>query len=315
MTTDMPTRADDSPPLATAADEQPIFLPMGDETLFAIVTHPSTAPRGAALLIFSGGAWCTSLGRNRTFTRLARRAAAHGYHALRIDYQGVGESSGSPREFKLDKPFSGDVVVAVEALRAQGVERFYLFGTCFGARVVAEAALLIDGVSGLVLSAAPVRDFELNQRLESLPVRELARRALGGKLLAAVRDGNARRRYVRLVKHKLASAVGRSARRGDGGPRTQFAWVSPRFIGPLRAVIERSMPVQLIYGDGDDYYDDFKRGGSGELGALIDQAGDQVTLTVVPGVSHSLPSITVQQQIIDTTVSWLDEIDGPAPPP
>lgn len=299
--------------VATAADEVPVWIPVGDEALFAILTRPTVEPNGVTVVVSSSGHWVTTIGSNRTYVRLARSLAAAGYHTLRMDYLGIGESSGPSRRYRLDQPFAGDAAAALDWLRGQGLHRFVLLGNCYGARVAMAAAQAAPpgDVVGVALFPPVVRDFEHGQRAASLPVRELVRRAFTRGALRNLRSAEKRRRYrAALAKKVRTAAARRRAGRdggGDRGGRQQgaFEWVSPHFVRPLAGLVEANVPVLLVFGKDEDFYLDFQRGRPGRLDEILERAGDLVTLDVIEGNAHGLGTIAVQDEVVDAITRWL----------
>lgn len=297
--------------VATAADETPVWLPAGDQDLFAILTRPTAPANGVAVVLSSSGHWVTTVGTNRTYVRLARSLAAEGFHVVRFDYVGVGESSGPAREYRLDDPFVGDTDVVLDWLRSQGLHRFVLLGNCYGARVAIAAAQAAgpDEVAGVALFPPAVRDFGHGERAASLPLRELAARSLrrGGirGVLAKARTPGARRRWAAALRKKAASVTGRrkgDAGKGDGGA---VQWVSPHFLRPLEDLVDRKVPVLLVFGRDEDFYLDFERGRSGRLGKVLDRAGDLVTVHLVEGNTHGLGTVEIQEDVVETLRAWV----------
>src|SRR5688572_5780835 len=97
---------------ATTADEILAFIPAEDAQLFGVLTQPTVEPNGLCVIILLGGIFNLSVNRNRLTVRIARRLASQGYHVLRLDQHGVGESSGTVTESRLDKPWVEDVTAA-----------------------------------------------------------------------------------------------------------------------------------------------------------------------------------------------------------
>lgn len=105
------------------------------DTLVGVATLPS-APRDTAVLIIVGGPQYRA-GSHRQFVQLARCLAAEGYPVLRFDSRGMGDSSGTLRNFE---HIGADIASAIGALLAQAptARRVVLWGLCDGA----SAALL-----------------------------------------------------------------------------------------------------------------------------------------------------------------------------
>src|SRR5690242_8169288 len=99
--------------------DEPVFVPACDETLFGILTSPLGSSTGIGVVILAGDG-----SRNHVFARLARQLAHLGFHVLRVDLQGTGESSGFEFPMSLLEPDLVAVDAAVEFLRSRGLRRF-----------------------------------------------------------------------------------------------------------------------------------------------------------------------------------------------
>jgi pimeloyl-ACP methyl ester carboxylesterase len=311
---------------ATAADERPIFLAAAGETIFAVHTRPGSESHGTygsgavGVILLQGGSWTPSPGRNRLWVDLARDLAGWGCHALRLDYRGVGESSGHIDNYNLDTPFVEEVVAAADYLRGEGIDRLVLLGTCFGARTAMAAASEVKGLVGVGLFPAPVREFQMGHRMASLPFSWLARRALSTRAVTGLLDPKKRQAYLRIVRKKLDRALHRARRRTSPGtdrPAGRFQWVSPLFVEQLAGLVARRNHVLLVFGDDDDFYQDFLKGRTGPLGAVLDRGGSRVQVVEVEGRVHGLTSVEVQCRVREVVERWFHETvggstDGPA---
>lgn len=296
--------------------ESPAFFPAGDEVLFGITTRAEgEVPDPPAVLIVSGGLTGTStVGRNQMYVALARDLAADGFPSMRFDYHGMGESTGQIDEFKLDAegPFVDDITGAVRFLEGQGLDRVVLVGKCFGSRMALSATGEVSGLAGLVLMSPPVRDFGRGEKLvvkmaTEMSVTDYIRRAVSLNVARGLLQARQRRVYMRAGKAKLRAMAARrrSDNRGAEGKASGLYWVSPKFLEPLRAVVERRLPVLILYGDQDDFYSDFLQARQGPLGALLADAGELVELAVVPGEVSGFVQGPVQDAINNATRSWI----------
>jgi len=90
--------------------------------------------------------------------------ARAGFEALRIDWAGVGESTGSPPQARLDENLILPLVADVEAvsawLRGRGCRRVLLMGSCLGSRVALTCVGRVPDLAGLILVTAPVYDYD-----------------------------------------------------------------------------------------------------------------------------------------------------------
>jgi pimeloyl-ACP methyl ester carboxylesterase len=290
---------------ATTLDEVPVFFPSRDGTLFGILTEPREERCGVAVVVLSGGGTPLSTSVNRISVRLCRMLAAMGFHALRFDYHGVGESEGTPDRFHLAKPFVGDVGAALASLRSRGIERFVLIGSCFGARTALGAAAITPDVEGLVLISPPVRDFEMGERTATRLATELslgayAREALRWRNLAKFRRRGGRRLYSKLARAKLRAVARRGATSATADPRYG---VSGTFVQQFGDVIGRGAQILVIFGNEDDLWMDFERAQI----AVAPRDAQALALKVLPGVVHGFADLGCQEAVLDRIERWLDE--------
>lgn len=107
----------------------------------------------------TGVVLCNPLGHeamsaHRSYRNLAERLAAAGFHALRFDYHGTGDSSGTGDEPDRVRAWRDSIGAAIDELRAiTGVRAINLFGVRFGATLAALSAAERRDVEGLVLWA------------------------------------------------------------------------------------------------------------------------------------------------------------------
>jgi pimeloyl-ACP methyl ester carboxylesterase len=294
---------------ATTANETLAFVPSPVGELFTILTEPTGPALGVAAVIFSSGHWVTSIGANRTYVRLARELAGLGYHAVRFDYGGIGESSGPTREYRLVSPFIEDAEAIVAWLREQGLHRFVFLGPCYGARLAMAAAVRTAEVEAVGLFPPVTRDYVHNERVESLPAREVARRLFRVQTVRGLRDPSRRRRYARVFRNRVRRFTKRL--RGGGGEesRQPFQWIAPFFLNELNALVDRKVPLLLLMGEEDDFYEAYTRGTSGPLAAALERGADRITTDIVPGHTHGLASKAVQDAVVESLLRWMGALE------
>lgn len=297
------------PATATAVDERAVFVPAGDDSLFGIFTRPTVEPRQAAVIICTGGGSPTSSNRNRLSVRLCRRLAASGYHTMRFDYHGVGESTGEVRRFQLDRPFTEDLAAVAAWVNDQGVTRLLLVGSCFGARTVLAATPFIPGVEAIALLAPPPRDFERGRgqvaRLaERLSLWQFARRGLRREVLAGLRGRDRRAKYARIAGQGLVAAARRTRRRLRRGPEDPLHWVSRGFVDDLQRAVRQGISTLIVYGEEDDFWPEYQAARAGRLGQVEAQADGLLTVRTIPGEIHGFTRLDIQDAVIEQVVEW-----------
>ncbi len=143
--------------------EVPVFVRSRGADVFGILTGPGPQTSDLVVLLLPGAAEPASFGRNQVRARLARKLAGLGCHAMRIDYPGLGESTGSPPAPRLDEclllPLVEDVGAIAAWLRERGLRRVVLMGSCLGSRIALTCVGRVPGLAGLVLVTAPAYDY------------------------------------------------------------------------------------------------------------------------------------------------------------
>ena len=129
---------------------EPFFFGNSGQRLFGVY-HPPTDPYGRN----TGVVLCYPIGQeymrsHRAFLQLARKLSDSGFHVLRFDYYGCGDSEGSFDQCTFRR-WVDDVVTAIDELReGSGVTRICLCGLRLGASVAAFSAEH-QSIDGLVL--------------------------------------------------------------------------------------------------------------------------------------------------------------------
>jgi pimeloyl-ACP methyl ester carboxylesterase len=296
---------------ATTSQEEPIFFGSEDSALFGVLTRPTVEPRGLTVIILSGGGTPIGTNVNRLSVRLCRRLAAKGYHSLRFDYHGTGESFGATERFHLARPFMSDLRSAIEWLRASSLARITLIGSCFGARtVLSTAATMDEPIAGVALVCPPVRDFEMGARVATrlaaeLTWRDFAHRAVKSRTLSNLKRPEFRRSYARIAKERVHNLL----RRVAGSPDTARYEVSPNFLGPLRTLGSRAVELLLIYGQEDEFLAGFERAQAGPLGQVMKLHRPTIGLERLPGQVHGFTTLQAQDLVLDSLSSWVTRVD------
>lgn len=116
---------------------EPFYFNTSERPLFAVY-HPPHA--GAARKL--GIVLCYPMGQeyirsHRAFVQLARRLSAAGFHCLRFDYSGCGDSAGDLADAGIEQ-WMRDIGCAIDELRdGVGTERICLIGLRLGATLAA----------------------------------------------------------------------------------------------------------------------------------------------------------------------------------
>jgi len=289
--------------------ETPVVFRSEDDDLFGIVRSPSSSPLATGVVILPGGRYAVSAGRNRVAVRLSERLAAVGYHVLRFDYHGVGDSSGTVGEFRLDRPFVGDLEAAVECLGSFGVERLVLVGDCFGARIALASIDRVPSVHALVLVSLPLRDYARGESsaarmAERESVGRYARKGLRADVWRSLRNPARRHTYRVLIRTKTRQIMRSMTTGGTPDP-----WLSEKVIDQFDQVSRARIPALVLYGTDEDDFADFERARRGALGPVLARS-PQIEVETVPGHVHAFRSVAVQKQFLDIATRWVRRNDA-----
>jgi uncharacterized protein len=155
----------------------PLYLGTRERRLFAVY-EPAAAKEGrsrAAVLCHPWGA--EYVYAHRTMRQLAVKLSACGFHTLRFDYFGTGDSGGGDSEAN-PAGAEADVDSAIEGLQdIAGAARVTLIGLRLGATLAARAAMRRkESVEALVLWDPIVLPDEAAAMMPGLPARTLMMR-------------------------------------------------------------------------------------------------------------------------------------------
>ena len=143
--------ADDRERLAWEGSPEPGWIESDAGRIFTWYHPPRGARRSRAVLL------CDPLISDRMNLHLAYRhlalwLSARGYPALRFDYPGTGDSSGTPRDRDWCEQWQTSFEAALETLlERSGLERAAVFGARFGASLAAEFAANSPRVDSMLL--------------------------------------------------------------------------------------------------------------------------------------------------------------------
>jgi pimeloyl-ACP methyl ester carboxylesterase len=290
--------------------EAVVRIPSEPDTLVGVVTSPSVASNGRAVVLCPGGWFGTATNRNRIFVRMARHLSAEGFTVLRFDWHGVGESTGQIDRYLLDEPFEGDVVAAVACLTKQGFDDVTLVGVCFGARS-AFAAGGLQAVRRLVLLSFPVPNSPgmASGHVEASRQAPLAllKLAVSRSVLEGLRDHNARRVYATALRRKLRASVGRHLRWGKR-PLTKsrrMTLTPPQLLRELTALADRGVIVDFLFGQDDLELIAFESFVDAPIRQLLDGRAALVGVRTLPGQIHGFGSLALQERVIEQIAELL----------
>lgn len=290
----------------TSRNERPVVFDAAGEDLVGTLTQPDGNPNGLAAITLYGTGPFPVFGRNQVGVSVARDLAALGFHALRFDYRGAGESGGEMRPADLGAPWTDDVLGAVRFLEGLGHTRIVLISVCFGARNGLAASGQIDGLAGMLMISPPVGQANHTETILQRDMRWYLKRALSPRKLRGLVQGSKARRRRGLVVARLRRAV-RPSKDRSGTNAVDRAGLSPQFYEPVRALVERDVPLRIVYGRKDDFFADFERAMAGPLGDLVERV-PLVSVEILDGHGSNVASLEAQQAMRAVVSQWAQTV-------
>jgi hypothetical protein len=130
--------------------QYPVFVPMGREHVAAVITLPDGDPRGLVGL-FQGGGGAPKSHRHAIWRRTAEGLAEVGIASVRMDWCGVGDSTGEAH-FAFDRLPVGEGFAVIDFARdAVGTKALGVAGNCMGARVGLQIALRMEDCQSVAM--------------------------------------------------------------------------------------------------------------------------------------------------------------------
>lgn len=277
--------------------EEALAFHCGGEQLFGILARPEmTSDLGVVIIV---GGPQTRVGSHRQFVLLSRALAAAGYPTLRFDYRGMGDSSGSQRDFEA---VTQDIRAAVDALQAASpaVKRIVLWGLCDAA---AAALLYCDEtrdarIAGLCLLNPWVRS-------EASLAKTQVKHYYGQRLLQKefwLKLLSGRLNIARSVAELLRKICQASSKAGEG---IQIAF-QKRMARGLRNFPGRV----LLLLSGDDYtakeFLEYATASEAWRG-LLDRPG--LTRIDIADADHTFSSAAWRETVQNACIDWLTRND------
>jgi len=263
------------------------------ERLIGVLHEPDGEARGMGVVFIHGWAGYRG-GPHRMFVETARRLCEAGYHALRFDLRGRGDSAGEVADTDLDGMIEDARAARRFLLEQDGVERTAWLGICSGGNVALGAASLDKDVDGLLLWSTPL--FAPYKKAG----QEVARRGIF--LAEYARKLFRRETWAKLFRGRIRfGIIGRvllGSRKPAGGERDPKD--SRRDImQDLRGFGGRAL---FVYGSRDD-----EAVGAPEFyQRYCQENGIPAAFHTVEGANHSYYSVAWTDEVIGETLAWLE---------
>lgn len=284
---------------ADQVSERLVQIPLGDERLAGVLSIPEESNGHSVLIPWGAGAYPSS-GRNRLRTRFARHLASEGFHTLRFDYLGVGESTGTYRRGDLRNPFGEDICAAAHWLFEEVPGHLLVVANCFGGWSTLAATGGLPPVEGICVVNSPLGRDHLDIRAEE-SARQPLMDGLKRVTISKLRDPARRRFYRKAVVSRLRRIAGASAVRTNSLP----------YLTGLEDLIRQKTRILLLYGN-DDFRKDLDQVMNGGLEERL-RGTPTVEVVCVDERLRGCSSMGAQNVLFERVAPWLRAVSSHAP--
>jgi uncharacterized protein len=273
--------------------ERPVVFDCEGDSLLGIVTQPITPCSRGVLVIVGGPQY--RVGSHRQFVLLGRKLAEEGYAALRFDYRGMGDSSGTPRSFDA---IDADIRAAVDCFvrSCPRLTEIVLWGLCDGASAALIYAHQDERVRGVILLNPWVRTDETLARthVKHYYGRRLLERQFWAKLAAGSMD-------IKLALRSFAATAQKALSRPSSSPSPSTTFQDRMLDG-----LNRFRGNALLVLSGRDLtakeFVDYTREEERWRKALESHS---IARAIFSEADHTFSSSAWRQGVEDTTIRWL----------
>lgn len=298
------------------------------ETLHGMLHAPSAAQRrGVCILLLSPGIK-GRVGPHRLYLKLAAPLAAAGFHVLRFDYYGLGDSEGSLGERAMADMYNSiqggryveDTIAAMDWMaKHHRISRFVGSGLCGGsisALLTAQADRRVDSLLGIGLPSTLEGG---QQNFDRFMTRGQLRRE-GQSYLRKLLRPDAWKRFLsgksgyRLIARALRELVlpNKAKVPQPASAEAPADNANPLFAPAFRAMLEARRPILLNFSSGDRHRFNFGEKFEERYADAIARIGHRYELKLIDGANHVLSDPRWIEELLETSLAWLDRNYPPA---
>lgn len=264
------------------------------------------------------------VGPHRLYLKLANRLVSRGFHVLRFDYSGLGDSAGEISERMLVDVYTsiqtgrnvGDTIAAMDWMqRTHGIKRFIGSGLCGGsisALLAAETDSRIESLLGIglptVLEGGPENWARIltQQQLVSLRgayLRKLANPRSWLRFLAGKSD-------IRSIWRVMKNWAFRTSRPrkapNESPPKAEVDNTNPRFAGAFLAILRSRRPVLLVFSGADRLHAQFRENFEAHQAVALASLRNLYEVHVVRDANHVLSDPAWLSELLQVAEQWLN---------
>ena len=280
--------------------------------------------RGICVLLLSPGIK-GRVGPHRLYLKIAERLVSGGFHVLRFDYSGLGDSAGEISEQMLVDVYTSiqtgryvdDTVSAMNWLQeTHGIQRFVGSGLCGGsisALLTAERDPRIECLLGIslptVLDGGPENWARVltQQQVESLR-GSYFRKLMDPKSWLRLLSGKSDLKVIWRVLKDLPSRWNRPATndRPPAAAKAELDNTNPRFAAAFMAMLSSRRPMLLLFSGADRLHGQFEENFAAHHADELSRYRNLYEIHVVPRANHILSDPAWVSELLEVAHRWLD---------
>lgn len=281
--------------------EEPIELANPAGHSFGVLSLPAAGAQEDVCAVLLNAGALRRIGPNRTWVELARHWASRGVPAVRIDFEGIGDSDGDERALVSNRNLYSERMVSqtvslLDDLTKRGLpSRFLLVGLCSGAYWALQTALADPRVAGSCM--LNLYSFYWSEELVAERDRRETAAALRDGVVKRIARGEVSRYQVMRALRGMRGALRSGVRSVEGRQETEVGLA----LDKLR---DQGTEVLLALSREEALYDQFER--EGRI-ARMDQ-WPNVSLERLESSDHMMRAVWLQARVAELLDLTLEEL-------
>ena len=300
-----------------------VSFPNRDGLLLHGLLHEPTPveARGVCVLLLSPGVK-GRVGPHRLYLKLSDRLAGLGFHVLRFDYHGLGDSEGELPERVLADMYNSiqggryvdDTIAAMDWMqRTAGIRRFVGSGLCGGsisALATAETDPRIECLLGIGLPTVLEGGPENWARI--ITQQQIA--AMSDTYFSKITDPNAWLRLLsgkssyrviwRVIRDRLRPRKA-AVSRGAPAPKAKVDNTNPRFASAFIAMLNTGRPMLLVFSGADRLRAQFAENFEAHHADRLQKVRHLYDVHLIPEANHVLSDPAWVGELSKIAEEWL----------
>lgn len=302
-------------------NEEAVFLQLGPNILQGIYHVPEKKCDKKIGILFCNAGLTYNIGVARLYVRMARSLSARGFHVLRFDPKGTGDSDGSFEKTLINDLFNNienglfvnDTLAMFDHfLKISPIKSIIIVGFCGGGvTAILTASHRFDKTSGVFTAGIPIWDRETyDQHLDKIMPKDLAKK-YRDTYLKKILDVEAWKRFLtaktdfKLLFKVLTFRTG-SKKQYDSKDflRGEVPGVNNKLAVSFCHIADKRIPVLFVYGTNDkaqSFFEEYF------LSTFLNPKGpykDSYQYEIIENGDHNFCLPDAQDKVMKVILDW-----------